>query len=122
MSMPQFEVLMEHACTVRGPEAVTRDAGGGTALAWSTVRASGVACLINAPMGITRNQFGQDMFVGTVTLATFYTGAQRGDQIEITAGPTMVGAKLKVTGIKTQPGVAFLGFDDLSHISAEQVQ
>jgi len=121
MSMPQFEVMMEHAITIRGPETVTRDGGGGSTLTWPTTRSSGIACLINAPMGITKNQFGQDMFIGTVTLATFYTGAQRGDQIEITAGPTMVGAKLKVTGIKTQPGVAVLGFDDLSHISAEQV-
>ena len=122
MSMPQFEVMMEHAITIRGPEMTARDAGGGTNLTWPTTRAADQPCLINAPFGITKDQFGQDMFVGTVTLATFYTGAQRGDQVEITQGPTMVGAKLKVTGIKTQPGVAFLGFDDLSHISAEQVQ
>lgn len=120
--MDQFTVLMEHAITVRGPQTVTRDAGGASTLSWPTDRATGIACLINAPMGITKDQFGQDMFVGTVTLATFYTGVQRGDQIEITAGPTMVGAKLKVTGIKTQPGVDFLGFEPLSHISAEQVQ
>ena len=121
MSMPQFDVLMEHSIDINGPQSTARDAGGGTTLTWPTTRASSQPCLINAPMGITKDQFGQDMFVGTVTLATFYTGTQRGDQITIVAGPTMVGVKLKVTGIKTQPGVAFLGFEDLSHISAEQV-
>ena len=120
--MPQFEAMMEHSIDINGPQVVNRDSGGGSTLTWPTVRASGQACLINAPFGITKDQFGQDMFVGTVTLATFYTGAQRGDQLTIVAGPTMVGVKLKVTGIKTQPGVAFLGFDDISHISAEQVQ
>lgn len=122
MSMPQFDVMMEHVIDIAGPQSTARDAGGGTTLTWPTVRAAAQPCLINAPMGITKDQFGQDMFVGTITLATFYTGAQRGDQVTIVAGPTMVGAKLKVTGIKTQPGVAFLGFEDLSHISAEQVQ
>ena len=121
MSMPQFDVMMEHAIDINGPQSTARDAGGGTTLTWPTIRASSQPCLINAPMGITKDQFGQDMFVGTVQVATFYTGTQRGDQLTIVAGPTMVGAKLKVTGIKTQPGVAFLGFEDLSHISAEQV-
>lgn len=118
-----FQVLMEHTITVRGPQDTsTRDAGAGQVITWPTTRASGIACLIKAPFGITKNQFGQDMFVGEVTVATFYTDAQRGDQIEITAGPTVVGAKLKVTGIKTQPGVDFLGFDNLCHLNAEQVQ
>lgn len=119
--MDMFTILMEHAITIRGPQTTARDAGGGTTVTWPTTRASGIACLIKAPMGVTKNQYGQDMFIGEVTIATFYTGVQRGDQVEITAGPTMVGAKLKVTGAKIQPRVDFLGFEDLCHFTVDQI-
>lgn len=111
--------MMEHYVTVAGPPTVSRDAGGGTLMTWPTTRQSAVQCLINAPMGVTKDEFGQDRLVGNATIAMFYTGTQRGDRLEVTAGPTYVGLKMKVVGIKSQPGVAFLGFTDIVHLQVE---
>jgi hypothetical protein len=117
--MDMFTVLMEHRITVRGPQTTATDAGGGTQLTWPTTRSSDVACIINAPMANDTDRFSGDNLIGTVTIATFYTGASDGDQIEVTAGPTYVGLKFKVTGLKVQPGVAFLGFEPIVHIACE---
>lgn len=125
--MDQFAVLMEHVVTVAGPPTVTAggapDPGGGTQVTWPTTRQGGVACLINAPMGVESDRHGQLMLIGRATVAMFYTGAQRGDRLEVTAGPTWVGLKMKVVGIKSQPRVEFLGFtEDITHLQVERVE
>lgn len=124
--MDAFLPMMEHYVTVAGPPTVTAggasDTGGGTQVTWPTNRATGIQCLINAPMGISQDRFGQPMLIGTATIAMFYTGAQRGDRIEVTAGPTYVGLKMRVIGIKSQPRVEFLGFtEDINHLQCENV-
>ena len=123
--MDQFAVLMEHYVTVQGPPTVTAggvpDPGGGTQMTWPTTRQSGVQCLINAPMGVTQDRHGQDQLIGQGTVAMFYTGVQRGDRLLVTAGPTWVGMKVKVVGIKSQPRVEFLGFTEIVHLQVESV-
>lgn len=124
--MDQFLVLMEHTVTVQGPPTVTAggvpDPGGGTQVTWPTTRQSGVACLINAPMGVETDRFGQPQLIGRATIAMFYTGTQRGDRLLVTAGPTYVGLKMKVVGIKSQPRVEFLGFTEIVHLQVEKLE
>lgn len=121
--MMQFEVMFEHVVTIYGPPTVATDSGGGTTMTWPTTRASGVKCLIDAPMGVTTDRFNQPQLIGQATIAMFTTSVQRGDQIEVTTGPTMVGLKMKVTGIKIQPQVTFLGFtESIAHVQVEQLR
>jgi hypothetical protein len=119
--MQCFSVMMEHRVDVLGPQTTSRDAGGGTSVTWGTTRASDVACLINAPMASESERFAQPNLIGTVTVATFYSGVTRGDKLVVTAGPPFVGAQLHVTGVKKQPGVAALGFSDLYHVTGELI-
>lgn len=113
--------FMEHVVTVKSPT-VTRDAGGGVTTAWSTTRQAAVACSILAPFDSARRQEGAEPLVGTYTVATFYTGAQRGDLLTVTTGPSLVNVNLRVTGIKSQPGIEAIGFTEtLVHIQAERV-
>ncbi len=119
--MDCFKVMMEMVIQVKGPPTVTRDAGGGTVTTWSTTRQDSVPCLIKAPMLTEQDRFSQKNLVGTVTVATFYSGVQRGDKLVVTTGVPYVGAQLHVTGIEMQPGVSFLGFSDLFHVTAEHV-
>jgi hypothetical protein len=114
-----FTVLMEHVINVLGPPTVGRDAAGGTQFTHGTTRQSGVACLINVPGESEQERFSQEQIIGPVVVATFYTGLERGDVVAVTAGPTLVGRQLKVTGIKGQPGVDALGFDTIMHYTAE---
>jgi hypothetical protein len=119
--MDCFTVMMEHEVTVYGPQSATRDAGGGTVLAWSAARTTGVKCLINVSPANERELFAQQNLAGAVTVATFDTSIQRGDKLTVTAGPTLVGINLHVTGIKMQPGVGALGFETLVHITCERI-
>lgn len=114
-----FSVLMEHAVTVEYPS-TTRDGGGGETLSWST-RAAGVPCLLNVGGGAAEQErFDQQGLIGGVVGATYYTGIQRGDRITVTTGPSLVGAVLKLTGLKVQPGVDMLGIDSLVHFTGEE--
>jgi hypothetical protein len=118
-----FTVFMEHAVNVSG-QVSAPDGAGGTTLSWPSVRQANVQCLINAPMLGAQDRFDADNLVGTVTIATFYSGIQRGDLLTVTAGPPYVGASLHVTGIKGQPGVEMLGFpaqEVIYHIQCEHV-
>ena len=124
--MDAFTVLMQdHIVNVLGPAVDIKDAGGGDQITWPTTRAAGVKCLINAPMTSIQDRFEQDNLIGTVTVAIFYTGVMRGDLLVVTKGPPYVGATLRVTGIKEQPGVEFMGFWDaypVVHVTAEHVR
>jgi hypothetical protein len=114
-----FDALMEHRVTVEYPS-TTRDAGGGESLSWTT-RVTGVACLLNVGGGASEQErFDQQGLVGSVVGATYYTGIARGDRITVTAGPSLVGAALRLTGLKVQPGVEMLGIDTLVHFTAEE--
>lgn len=116
--MDCFSVLMEHTVTVSYLTTGT-DAGGGTQNT-ATTRASGVACLLNV-QGSKEEAFGQEQQTQSVTVATFYTGVQRGDKLTVTAGPSLVGASLHVESIKDQPGVSALGFDEIVHLTAKRI-
>ena len=124
--MDCFQVLMQdHLIDVYGPQANAPDLGGGDEVTWPVVRQSGVQCLINAPMLGVQDRFSQDNLIGTVQIATFYIGIQRGDLLVVTKGPPYVGAQMRVTGFKEQPGVEVLGFFDASpivHAICEHVQ
>lgn len=112
-------VFFEHAVTVEYQDGSGRDSGGGTELAWTT-RETGVACLLNVGSGAgEQERFSQQGLIGTVIGATTYTGVARGDRLTVTAGPTMVGKVLRLTGLKQQPGVEFLGIPDIVHFSGE---
>ena len=113
--------MMEHTVTVSAATSA-RDTGGGTGVTYST-RTAGVACLIQSPFDAAQSREGGEPLVGTYTVATFETGVQRGDSLTVTAGPSLVGAILRVTGIKSQPPVDMLGFTEtLVHIQAERVR
>lgn len=110
---------MEHTVTVRKAASGT-NAGAGNTTTYA-VRTAGVACLINAPFRTAQDRNGQTQLVGTVTVATFDGSVQPGDSFLVTAGPPYVGAVLHVTGLKGQPGLDALGFDQLFHYQADHV-
>lgn len=113
-----FDVFMEHAVTVEYPSS-TRDAGGGETLSWTT-RATGVACLLNVAGANDSERFSQQGLIGPVTGATYYTAIARGDRITVTAGPSLVGVVLRLTGLKVQPAVDFLNIDTIVHFTGEE--
>lgn len=119
--MDCFAILMEHTVDVYGPPTVTRDAGGGTGITWPTVRTSGVKIMLNVSGANEQERFSQEGLIGPVTGATFDTSLQRGDKLVVTAGPTLVGVSLHVTGYKSQPGIDALGFSTIVHITGEQI-
>lgn len=114
-----FSVFMEHVCDVYGSASGT-DPGGGTQITY-TLRAPAQNFLLNVQPAGSQDRFDQTQLVGTITGATYYTGAQRGDKLVVTAGPSLVGASLRVTAIKDQPGLTALGFDELLHIACEHL-
>jgi hypothetical protein len=117
--MDCFTVLMEHEVTVYSLTTGT-DSGGGVSNSFS-VRAAGVKCLLNVQGTGEEELFGQTQTTRTVVAATFYTGAQRGDKLVVTAGPSLVGVSLHITAFKDQPGLAALGFDELVHLTTKQI-
>lgn len=118
--MDPFSVLMTHAVTVAGQTSST-DSGAGTQVSYTT-RTTGVACLLRADGGGSRDVFSQEQLPRSYTLATYTTSFERGDRVTVTAGPDLVGVVLRVTGIKTQPGVEFLGIASLCYVSCETFQ
>ena len=116
-----FAVLMDHQVTVEYSDGSGRDSGGGTELAWTT-RDTGVPCLLNVSGGGERDQFAQQQIPNVLRGATFYAGMQRGDRVTVTAGPSLVGEVLRVTGLQSQPGVDFLGIETLYYFTAETLQ
>jgi hypothetical protein len=116
-----FGVMMEHRCDVYGPGASGTDAGGGVQLTWPTVRTADVPFLLNVSPAADQDRFAQKNLIGPVTGATFDTSVRRGDKLVITAGPSLVGVSLHITALKVQPGVDFLGFSTVVHVTCEQV-
>lgn len=113
-----FDVLMEHEITVQYPT-TARDAGGGETISWTT-RTTGVACLLNVSGANESERFDQQGLIGPITGATFYTSIARGDRLTVTAGPSLVGTVLRLTGLKVQPAVDFLGIDTIVHFTGEE--
>jgi hypothetical protein len=114
-----FSVMFDHEVDVYSLTTST-DAGGGVLNSY-TLRQAGVACLLNVSAGGNPDLFGQEQQTDSVAVATFYTGAQRGDKLVVTAGNTFVGASLHVKNIRVQPGVATLGFDDICIFSCDRI-
>lgn len=117
--MDQFTVLMEHEVTVYGPSLVTSGTAGGDVITWPTTRQAGVECVLNASPAAEQERFAQMGLIGSVAGATLYTGLTRGDKLLVTAGPSLVGKYLHVTAVKRQPGVDFLGIDEVIHFTGE---
>lgn len=114
-----FSVFMEHVADVYS-SASGVDPGGGTTIVYA-VRAAAQNFILNASPAGQQERFDQTQLIGPITGATYHTGVQRGDLLQVTAGPSLVGARLKVTAIKDQPGVSFLGIDELFHITCEHL-
>lgn len=119
--MEFFEVLLGHEVTIYGPPTAARDSGGGVTLTWPTARTSGVKCVLNVSGANSQDRFSQDQLVGPVTAAMLDTSVRRGDKLTVTAGPTLVGTSFHVTGVKTQPGLDFLGISEVCHVTLEQI-
>ena len=111
-----FSVFFEHAITIYGPVSSARDSGAGTALSWPTIRTANVPCLIKADASPEAERFGQMQLLDEITIATYDTSVQRGDKVVVTAGPSLVGNAYRVSSIKSQPTVDFLGIDTIQYV------
>lgn len=113
---------LPHVVDVLGPQTTATDAGGGVVVTWPTTRAANVPCLINAPFDSASDRFAQDNLIGTWTLAMAGTvTVARGDLLSVVSADVVpAGTKLRVTGLKYQPGVG--GIDSHLHVSAERVE